>query len=267
MKKIVILFLFCLTFIISSCSIQSIVSQESIKYENYIDDVRYDDTIFYKNHSTIVGADPSVITVGDEYYLYVTNADGISDCSYIQAYKTKNLTDWEWIGRVFVPDRDAWAVSSLWAPEVIEKDGKFYMYYSGYDTNTSRMGIGLAVSDSPSGPFKEFEGTLADGTVIDKTVSPFTAALISYDENFKVIDPSPFIDDNGRVYLYVSQDQVRGQSSVYGMELENDMASIKVDTITGPLVKPSLDWENPTASSKWNEAPFMYKHDGKYYLW
>ena len=269
MKKILILILLFTIFSSVGCSGEDYSqygrTDKGVNYENYIDGIRYDSSIFYQNNSTIVGADPSVITVGDEYYLYVTNSDG-GDCSYIQGYKSKNLTDWEWLGRVFVPDRNAWAVSSLWAPEVVEHNGKYYMYYSGYDTNLRHMGIGLAVSDSPAGPFKEFEGTLANGTVVDKTISPFNSVFKEYDSSFKLIDPNLFIDDDGRIYLYVSQDQVRGQSSVYGMELESDLVSIKVDTLTGPLAKPSLEWENPYATSKWNEAPFMFKHNGKYYL-
>ena len=105
-------------------------TDKGVAYENYLDE-RFDSSVFYKNYGHIIGADPTVITVGDEYYLYFTNADG-SECSFIQGYKSKNLMDWEWLGRVFVPKRDAWAVSSLWAPEVIEKDGKFFMYYSGF---------------------------------------------------------------------------------------------------------------------------------------
>ena len=239
-------------------------TDKGVAYENYLDE-RFDSSIFYKNYGHIIGADPTVITVGDEYYLYFTNADG-SECSFIQGYKSKNLMDWEWLGRVFVPKRDAWAVSSLWAPEVIEKDGKFYMYYSGFDTNYQAMGVGLAVSDSPMGPFEEYKGTLEDGTVIDHKKSPFDHVLRQYSSDFKAIDPSVFIDDDGKVYLYLSKDQVNRESSIYGMEIGSDMVSIKKDTITGPLAKASQHWESPDATSRWNEAPFVIKHDGKYYM-
>lgn len=269
MRKILIVYIFLLVFTLVSCSsdkpVQRGTTEKGVVYENYLDDT-FDSNIFYKNYGDIVGADPSVITVGDEYYLYVTNADGKTDCSFIQAYKSKNLMDWEWLGRVFIPNRDAWAVSSLWAPEVVEKYGKYYMYYSGFDIEYQCMGIGVAISDSPSGPFKEYSGTLEDGTVIDHTVSPFNFVLKEYSKDFKCIDPSVFLDDDGKVYLYLSQDQVKRESCVYGMELGTDMVSIKKDTIIGPLVSAEQSWESKDATKKWNEAPFMIKYDGKYYL-
>ena len=128
MRKILLILIALLSFSLVSCdknkATQYGQTKEGVAYENYVND-RFDSSIFYKNYGSIIGADPSVITVGDEYYLYVTNADGKTDCSFIQAYKSKNLIDWEWLGRVFIPNRDAWAVSSLWAPEVVKKDEKY----------------------------------------------------------------------------------------------------------------------------------------------
>ena len=263
-KITILLLLMSLLFACTKDMEQLGVTDKGVPYENYLDTVRYDKSLFYKNIGQVVGADPSVITVGNEYYLYVTNADGVSDCSYIQGYKSTNLSDWEWLGQVFVPNRDAWAVNSLWAPEVISYNGKYYMYYSGYDVKKSHMGIGVAVSDSPAGPFKELTGTRADGSTFDHTVAPFDLTSLGLE---KAIDPSVLVDDDGRIYLFVSQDQVKGKSSVYGMELEQDMITVKADTITGPLVEPSQAWENPYVErGKWNEAPFVLKHDGKYYL-
>ncbi|HHX66691.1 MAG TPA: family 43 glycosylhydrolase [Gallicola sp.] len=263
MRKLQFLLVLCIFLALTGCR-QSGANDNDVSYNNYIDE-KFDSTIFYKNYGDIIGADPSVITVGDEYYLYFTNSDG-SDCTFIQGYKSKDLMNWEWLGRVFVPNRDAWAITSLWAPEVIEKDGKFYMYYSGFDINYQVMGIGLAVADSPMGPFKEYCGTLEDGTIIDHTNSPFNYVLKEYKSNFKAIDPAVFIDDDGKIYLYLSQDQVDNESSVYGMELSSDMVSIKKDTITGPLVYVSQSWESPSSTHRWNEAPFVFKQNGKYYM-
>ena len=253
--------LLLIPFILTSCQSsfeQQGYTKKGVKYENYVDDVRYDKQLFYKNNDKIVGADPSVITVGDTYYLYVTNALASGDTSYIQGFKSKNLSDWDYLGNVFVPNRHAWAVYNLWAPEVIEYQDKFYMYYSGHDTNKGEMGIGLAISDNPAGPFKEYEGTLANGTVINHTKTPFNFG-------FKMIDPSIFIEDD-HIYMYVSKDQVEGKSSIYGVELETDMVSVKPGSLVGPLVEPSQEWENPHGSSKWNEGPFVVKHQDTYYL-
>ena len=76
--------------------------------------------------------DPSVVKAEDGYYyLYITGN------TYIPAYRSTNLTDWQELGPVFTPARDAWSVHNLWAPEVVAKDGKYYMYYSGRNAYSS----------------------------------------------------------------------------------------------------------------------------------
>lgn len=218
----------------------------------------YDKELYFLNEGEVQAADPSVITVGDTFYLYATNAHVDGDCSYIQGWKSKNLSDWEALGPVFTPARDAWAVASLWAPEVVRMDDTYYMYYSGYDLNGGGMKVGLATSSSPAGPFREIEGEFG-GKTYSRTKCPF-------DFGFPVIDPSPFVDGD-RIYLFVSKDQVDRTSSVYGCELESDMVTVKAGTLTeSALVAPSQNWENPKKENKWNEAPFALKHGGKYYL-
>lgn len=110
MRKLQFLLVLCIFLALTGCR-QSGANDNDVSYNNYIDE-KFDSTIFYKNYGDIIGADPSVITVGDEYYLYFTNSDG-SDCTFIQGYKSKDLMNWEWLGRVFVPNRDAWAITSL----------------------------------------------------------------------------------------------------------------------------------------------------------
>lgn len=231
---------------------------KEVAQNDYLDTkAGYDKELFYQNLGTIQAADPSVITIGDTFYLYATNAEATENCNYICAWSSKNLTDWTLEGKVFIPDRDAWAVNTLWAPEVIEADGRYYMYYSGYNLSTSEMGIGVAVSDSPTGPFHEIEGTFG-GKTYSKGEQPINLG-------FPTIDASPFIDDDGSVYLYVSQDQVENQSSVFACKLDKDMVTV-LSVTEKPLIEPSQEWENPTAGKTWNEAPFVFKKDGRYYL-
>ena len=217
----------------------------------------YNKELFYQNQGTIQAADPCVITVEDTFYLYATNASEGLDCSYIRVWSSKNLTDWIEVGQAFRPASDAWAVSSLWAPEVIAANGKYYMYYSGYNDSTEQRGIGVAVSDSPTGPFHEIEGTFG-GKTYSRTEQPINLG-------FPTIDPNPFIDDDGSVYLYVSQDQVNNVSSIYGCKLSTDM--VTVESVTeDALVVPLNSGGSSTGTKYWNEAPYMYKQDGKYYL-
>ena len=259
----------------------SACNEEVWRYNDYIgvENDGFDKDIFYRNDGQVIGADPSVITVGDTYYLYVTSADGTGETGSVRGYKSKNLTDWEPLGVVFVPQRDSWGVTNIWAPEVIEKDGTFYMYYSALNTawvdagsiedeengTIPKYGLGVATSSSPEGPFVNIEGKFS-GQKYSHTEIPIKIAF----ENgvaLKTIDASPFIDDDGRVYLYFSRDQYRKSSSIWGVELESDMVTVKQGTLK-QLVSVSQDWERPadTSSNSWNEAPFMIKHEGKYYL-
>ena len=215
----------------------------------------YNSDLFYQNLGTVQAADPSVITVGDTFYLYATDASEGYNCTSIRVWSSKNLSDWKEVGKAFVPAEDAWAVDRLWAPEVIAVDGQYYMYYSGYNSTTEVMGIGVAVSNSPTGPFHEIEGN-----GYSRTEQPI-------DFGFPAIDPNPFIDDDGNVYLYVAQDQVNNVSSIYGCKLGSDMVTVEEGSITTEaLVVPQNSDEATETSKKWNEAPHMYKHNDTYYL-
>lgn len=228
-----------------------------IEYNDYLSVDGYDKSIFYQNDGVVSGAaDPCVITVGDTYYLYATNAMHDGNTGYLQGWKSTNLSDWTELGAIFVPQRDSWGVTSLWAPEVVEKDGIFYMYYSAKDSQTGVMGIGVATSSSPEGPFSEIEGTI-DGKAYSHKTMPI-------DFGFPSIDPNLFVDDNGDIYLYVSKDQVSKTSSIFVAKMKN---MVEIEYIgENALVTPSQTWENPTSSNKWNEAPHVIKHNGKYYL-
>lgn len=249
-KKILIMFALCvLNTFLYSCSY--------IKYNDYISTDGFDKTIFYRNDGLVQAADPCVITVDDTYYMYATNAEFDGNTGYLKGWKSKNLSDWTELGPVFIPQRDAWAINSLWAPEVIEKDGTYYMYYSGLNSETGKLGIGVATSDNPEGPFKEIQGVI-DGKQYSHKQMPI-------DFGFPCIDANPFIDDNGDVYLYVALDQVSNKSSIYVAKLKSNMVEIE-EIFDGPIIEPSQDWESINLTNTWNEAPFLYKHNGKYYL-
>ena len=153
----------------------------------------------------------------------------------VYAYRTKNFNHWQLVGPAFVPQRDSWAIRNIWAPEVIYMNGKYYMYYSGsnrYDGN--KKGIGVAVADSPAGPFVEYEGTAADGRELSRRdqaiVLPFPA-----------IDASPFVDKDGQLYLYFSRDQVDGISSIWGARMKDEVTIEAETLVSSPSRKFSVD--------------------------
>ena len=238
-------------------------------YDNSIEN-KFNTDLFYKNIGDVTeAADPHVICINDTYYMYATNANKNYDCSYIQCWSSKNLTNWTKEGIVFQPERDAWCLDGLWAPEVIEKNGTFYLYYSGYKITPEREGskdfywrghqIGVATSSSPTGPFIDIPNA-----------DPNKKMEARFDFPYAVIDPSPFIDDDGQAYLMVTKDQYRYNdsdihSSILIAKLKDNMIDIDGDWIE--ISKPDKPFENISGSiSAWNEAPCMFKRDGLYYL-
>ena len=106
-----LLLLLCLAFSLAACGQPS-------WYYDYGDPARgFDTDLFYRNDHSLSGADPFVLVADGYYYLYITGN------TYIPAYRSKNLNDWEELGPVFTPARDAWSIHNLWAPEVVERDG------------------------------------------------------------------------------------------------------------------------------------------------
>ncbi|MFF8974510.1 family 43 glycosylhydrolase [Streptomyces sp. NPDC014995] len=176
-----------------------------------------------------LNADPNIVRFGDTFYLYPTT-DGFAGWSGTQfkAYSSTDLVHWKDHGVILDLGPDvSWADSRAWAPTMAEKDGKYYFYFSA-DAN-----IGVAVSDSPTGPFKDALGR---------------PLLKAGQLSGQMIDPAVFTDDDGQSYLYF------GNGRGYVVPLNADMTSFdasKVQDIT---------------PSGYNEGSFVVKRKGTYYF-
>ncbi len=181
-------------------------------------------------------ADPSAHVFGDTLWVYPSHdrddAAAFSMEDY-HAYYTTDMTQWHDAGVIFSPFKQTlWAKSAAWAPDCVERNGKYYLYYP-----TDKRHIGVAVGDSPKGPFHD----------------PLGHPLLSIDSPGVVcdrdfIDPAVFIDDDGQAYLFV------GQNTVCCVKLNDDMVSYdgKVHIIEG--VKDFF------------EAVWVHKRNGIYYM-
>ncbi|MFI6509325.1 family 43 glycosylhydrolase [Streptosporangium sp. NPDC050855] len=181
-------------------------------------------------------ADPHVITAGGRYHLYATT-DGYAGWggTYHKAFSSADLVNWTDHGVVLDHGPDvSWADDSAWAPAVAAANGRYYMYFSGgaASGNTAKQ-LGVAVSDSPTGPFRDALGR------------PLIAAG-RY--SGQAIDPMVFTDDDGRSYLYW------GQGAARVVPLNADMTSF--DPAQVRVITPA----------GYNEAPFVFKRNGTYYL-
>ena len=191
-------------------------------------------------------ADPNIARFGDTYYLYATS-DGVAGWGGKDFYvwTSKNLADWERSDEPFLTldgedGNVPWASGNAWAPTIIERDGKYYFYFSGHNPAYGRKTIGVAVADSPEGPF---------------TAQP--EAMILNNEavtSGQAIDPAAFEDpETGKFYLFWGNG---GPSNgpVYA-ELSDDMLSIKQDTL-----------ERIGGLTDYREGTFLNYRDGLYHL-
>ena len=196
-------------------------------------------------------ADPFVLAATDGiYYMYGTSTH---ESGVFRAWSSTDLENWEPEGIVFNYQRGDWAYTHFWAPEVIERQGRFYMFFTARERKTERLHIGLAASDSPVGPF------------IDERQAP----LLGLD--FANIDGSPFIDDDGRIFLYFSRDCSENivdgihRSDIYVIELDENF-----DPLGEPqfLFSPTQEWEtqNIQLGWQWVEGPSVIRVDDVYYM-
>ncbi|MBN2164676.1 MAG: family 43 glycosylhydrolase [Marinilabiliaceae bacterium] len=180
-------------------------------------------------------ADPSAHVFNSKIYLYPSHDRDDSktfDMIDYHVYSSEDLINWVDHGIALHLDSISWATEKAWAPDCAFKNGKYYFYFP-----TDRSYIGVAVSNSPSGPFKD-----ALGKPLITKDSPGVVNTRDF------IDPSIFIDDDGIPYLFF------GQLDLNVVKLNNDMVSY--DT-------PVIQIEG---TKNFFEAIWVHKYNNTYYL-
>jgi beta-xylosidase len=121
----------------------------------------------------------------------------------------------------------------------------YVMYYTARDKASNKQCVGVAVSDKPEGKFK------------DTNTQPF----VCQSDQGGTIDPDPFRDEDGKQYLYFKNDGncCSMTTYIYGQELSPDGLSLEGQPVQ--LLSNDKRWEGGVI-----EAPTMFKHDGRYYL-
>lgn len=211
------------------------------------------------------GGDPSALVVGDTLYLY-TGHDTAPGDSYVipeyQCYSTKDMVNWNYEGVVLKASDVSWAdKNSAWAGQVArhydEEAGKdmYYFYFCSWDsTDKGKQSIGVAISESPTGPFVDLGQALVKGS--------FTTDETS---GWNDIDPTVWIetDESGEEHRYLCW----GNSKLYMCELNEDMISIKDIDGDGEIVFGN-DVISQKVPTSFTEAPWIYRRqdeNGEYY--
>ena len=194
---------------------------------------------------TMYSADPSARVFGNKVFLFPSHdilaQPGKGRVGWFcmedyHVFSSENLTDWTDHGVVVTQNKIPWVRPdsySMWAPDCIERNGKFYFYFPTTPKDTIIYGrgftIGVAIADRPEGPYSAEPNPI---------------------KGVRGIDPNVFIDKDGQAYLYWSA------GNIYGAKLKDNMLELasKVDTLK----------ELPTKGLK--EGPYMFERNGIYYL-
>lgn len=177
-------------------------------------------------------ADPAPMVYNDTVFLYTTHdeddADGFKMFDWL-LYTSTDMVNWTDHGAVASLKDFKWNTrdNGAWAEQVVERDGKFYMYCPIHGN-----GIGVLMADSPYGPFTD----------------PIGKSLVWQKEHWDDIDPTVLIDDDGQAYMYW------GNPDLYCVRLNRDMISTSGDIVKFPRIED------------YQEGPWAWKRNGKYYM-
>jgi beta-xylosidase len=161
--------------------------------------------------------------------------------TFMDAFSSPDLVHWTKHPHVLDVKNVPWAAYAVWAPTAIELKGKYYLFFGANDIQkdeTTAGGIGVAVSDSPGGPF------------VDAIGKPLIGAFYN---GAQPIDPFVYQDDDGRIYLYYGG---QGHCNVVGLT-----ADLKAVT---PL--PDGELYKEITPAQYVEGPFVVKRNGVYYF-
>ena len=239
-------------------------------------------TVSFNNPLDLEYGDPYILNASDgKFYMYGTtgNLDGF------KVFSSDNLVDWQDEGQIYQgATEESWTVDCFWAPEVYERHGKFYLFFSANwkenpNNEEENFRIGVAVSDSPTGAFKELH---------DRPI---------FDPGYPIIDANLYFDDaNEKVYLYYSRccykhpveseianlarannwyDEIE-ESWIYGVEISPDFSEVIGEPVL--LLRPPValddtqaEWESRSVMAqeinrRWTEGSYLIEKDGVFYM-
>lgn len=191
-------------------------------------------------------ADPAPFVAGDRLYVVTGRDDAHGEQMFNMpewlCYSTADMKEWTAHGPIMKPADFKWSDGSnkAWASQIVEKDGKFYFYVTVMHDSAqghSANAIGVAVSDHPTGPFKDARGS----ALITDEMTPVSR---NWGED---IDPTVFVDDDGTPWMSW------GNGDCYLVKLKRNM--IELD---GEIQKVDLP--------NFTEGPWLHKRGDLYYL-
>jgi beta-xylosidase len=190
-------------------------------------------------------ADPESRVYGDTVYMYVTNSLRFEDQHNLDLVTTRDLENFEVYHNILDMSTYNGASYAIWAPTVIDKNGKYYIIFAANNILSENEigGLYIGVCDDPHGPFKN---VFADGR-------PLLNAIYN---NAQPIDAHLFKDDDGSIYLYYG-----GWSHMMVCKMNSSMDGFEA------MPSPAFNWiAREITPVNYVEAPYVMKINGKYHL-
>src|SRR5678815_3436796 len=185
-------------------------------------------------------ADPEGAVFGNNYWIYPTYSAPYDQQVFLDAFSSPDLVSWTRHCRIVDTNAVTWARRAMWAPAIVEKAGRYFLFFSANDIQSDRElgGIGVAVADKPEGPFKDYLGKPLIG---------------QFHNGAQPIDQFVFQDQDKQYYM------------IYGGWRHCNIARLKKD-FTGFLPFEDGKTFAEITPEGYVEGPFMFLKDGKYYF-
>ena len=190
-------------------------------------------------------ADPEVAVFGKKFWIYPTYSAPYNKQVFFDAFSSPDLLHWTKHERILDTGAIQWAKRALWAPSVIEHQGKYYFFFGANDIQNNQQygGIGVAVADNPAGPFRDHIG------------KPLVPAFYN---GAQPIDQFAFKDRDGKYYLIYGGwghcNIARLNSSFTGFIPLTDSTAFKEITPEGYVEGPFLFIRNHKYYFMWSEG-------------
>lgn len=185
-------------------------------------------------------ADPEGVIFDGRYWIYPTYSDAYEKQVFLDAFSSRDLIKWKKHEHILDTAAVKWAHKAMWAPAIIRKEGRYFLFFAANDiqNNEESGGIGVAVADRPEGPYRDHLGK----PLLDK-----------FHNGAQPIDQFVFQDTDGTYYM------------IYGGWRHCNIVRLK-DDFSGfePYEDGSIFREITPA--EYVEGPFMFIRQGKYYF-
>jgi beta-xylosidase len=185
-------------------------------------------------------ADPEGAVFGNRFWVYPTYSAPYNQQVFFDAFSSLDLVTWTRHSGILDTNAVTWARRAMWAPAVIEKGGRYFLFFGANDiqNDQQRGGIGVAVADRPEGPFKDYLGK----PLIDR-----------FHNGAQPIDQFVFCDRDGQYYM------------IYGGWRHCNVARLK-DDFRGFDPFPDGTVFKEITPEGYVEGPFLFLRNGKYYF-